>query len=204
MKDSVIILAAGRGTRFEGVKQDVVFHGKPLWQFPYETAASVVGADRVVVVGKDVPGGETRACSVRCGLEALPTDTDRAVIIEAARPMVTRAQILEILAQSHPSLTMAKPLVNTVMYRDGSFVDRNLLYDLLTPQCFDYKMLLEAYRSGRFYDVTDETRVMFEYHGIRPKFVETGSNLYKVTYPGDLAVIEAIYQLQLQKGERTE
>ena len=65
---------------------------------------------------------------------------------------------------------------------------------MLVPQAFDYKLLLEAYESGRFEDMTDETRVMFEYHGIKPTLIETENNLYKVTYPGDLMIIESIYQ----------
>ena len=42
--------------------------------------------------------------------------------------------------------------------------------------------------------MTDETRAMYEYHGIKPHFIETESNLFKVTYPGDLDIIELIYQ----------
>ena len=72
------------------------------------------------------------------------------------------------------------------------------MYDMLVPQAFDYKLLVEAYESGRFKDMTDETRVMFEYHGIKPTLVETENNLYKVTYPGDLYVIESIYQKQIE------
>lgn len=197
---SVILLAAGKGTRYHGTKQDVIFHDKPLWRYAYETAASVVGEDRIVAVGKDIPGGQTRSGSVTNGLLALPSDTERVVIVEAARPMVTKAQIEELLSDPYPSSTFVRPLVNTVVYRDGTFVDRNALYDLLTPQAFDYKLLLEAYRSGRFTDMTDETRVMFEYHQIKPHFIETGSNLFKVTYPGDLDIIESIYK-QLREEE---
>jgi len=62
-------------------------------------------------------------------------------------------------------------------------------------------LLLEAYRSGRFNDMTDETRIMFEYHGIKPHFIETGSNLFKVTYPGDLDIIESIYTTLLAEGK---
>ena len=42
--------------------------------------------------------------------------------------------------------------------------------------------------------MTDETRVMYEFHGIRAHFIETETNLYKVTYPGDLDIIESIYK----------
>ena len=161
-----VLLAAGKGTRYKGTKQDVIFHGKPLWRYAYETAMHIVGEDRIVAVGKDIVGGETRTGSVLNGLEALPKDTQRVIIVEAARPMVTKHQISELLKDEHPSSSFVRPLVNTVIYRDGTYMNREELYDLLTPQAFDYKMLLDAYRSGRFHDMTDETRAMFEYYGI--------------------------------------
>ena len=65
-------------------------------------------------------------------------------------------------------------------------------------------MLLKAYESEKFYDMTDETRVMFEYYGVKPHFIETESNLFKITYPGDLDILESIYQSQLEKGIRNE
>ena len=193
---SAILLAAGKGTRYKETKQDVIFHEKPLWRYSYETALRVLPKERIVVVGKDIPGGETRTESVMQGLCALPTDTDRVIIIEAARPMVTEEQIRELLDSTAPSVSFVRPLVNTVIYRDGRFINRSELYDLLTPQAFDYKLLLEAYKSGHFTDVTDDTRIMDEFHGIRPTLIETENNLFKVTYPGDLDIIESIYQKQ--------
>lgn len=200
MNVSAILLAAGSGTRYNGKKQDVIFRGKPLWRYAYETTEAVVGKNRIVAVGKDIPGGETRTESVLKGLEALPEDTERVIIVEAARPMVTRAQIQELLECSAPSVSFVRPLVNTVIYRNGTYLNRSELYDLLTPQAFDYKLLLKAYQSGEFRDVTDETRIMYEYHGIKPHFIETDSNLYKVTYPGDLEIIESIYKRLQERG----
>lgn len=199
MRLSAILLAAGKGTRYHGTKQDVVFHNKPLWRFAYDIALSVVGKNRIIAVGKDIPGGITRTGSVINGLKAVPVDTERIIIIEAARPMVTKNQILELLNDPYPSSCFVRPLVNTVIYRDGTYINREDLYDLLTPQAFDYKLLLEAYNKGHFKDMTDETRVMFEFHGIKPHFIETGNNLFKVTYPGDLDVIESIYQAQKEE-----
>lgn len=194
--NGAILLAAGSGTRYHGKKQDIIFHGKPIWRYAYDTAASVVGNENIVAVGKDFPGGETRTGSVMKGLEALSKDTDRVVIVEAARPMVTSEQIRQLLEDNHPSTSFVRPLVDTVIYRDGRYIDRKDLYDLLTPQAFDYKKLLEAYQSARFNDLTDDTRTMFEYYGIKPYFIETDSNLFKITYPGDLDIIESIYQSQ--------
>lgn len=197
-----ILLAAGSGTRYHGKKQDLEFHGKPLWRYAYETALEVVGERRIVAVGKDVPGGVTRTGSVMNGLDALPDEVDRVIIVEAARPMVTEEQVKQLLDDPYPSSTFVRPLVNTVIYRDGTYINRDDLYDLLTPQAFDRNMLKDAYQSGRFNDMTDETRVMFEYHGVKPHFIETESNLFKITYPGDLDIVESIYQLQIKDGIR--
>lgn len=199
MKYSAVILAAGQGTRYKEKKQDIIFHNKELWRYSYETTKEVVGESRIVVVGKDIEGGKTRAKSVLNGLLALPRDTDRVVIVEAARPMVTQNQILEIIKSKYLSISYVRPLVNTVIFKDGRYINREDLYDLLTPQAFDYKLLLEAYKNGNFNDVTDDTRIMYEFHGIKPYLIETENNLFKVTYPGDLEIIEAIYKKQ--KGE---
>lgn len=200
MKYSAILLAAGKGSRYKGKKQDLMFHGKQLWQYPYDLLLKILPKERIAVVGKEVTGGETRTISVLNGLRALPEDTDRVIILEAARPMVTKSQILELLEDKHSSVSFVRPLVNTVIYRDGRYINRNDLYDLLTPQAFDYKMLLEAYESGKFSDMTDETRAMFEFHNVSPYFIETDNNLFKVTYPGDLDIIESIYQRQKKEG----
>ena len=195
MKYGAIVLAAGNSTRYGGSKkQDLEFHGKQIWQYSYDTARLIVGKDNIVVVGKDMLGGETRTKSVIIGLKALPSDTERVVILDAARPMVTTSQIKVLLDNPNPSCSLVRPLVNTPIFRNGTYVNRNDMYDLLVPQAFDYKLLFEAYESGLFEDMTDETRVMYEYHGIKPTLIETGNNLYKVTYPGDLLIIESIYQ----------
>ncbi|MBQ8814191.1 MAG: 2-C-methyl-D-erythritol 4-phosphate cytidylyltransferase [Lachnospiraceae bacterium] len=200
MKLSAILLAAGKGTRYNEIKQNVLFHDKPLWRYAYETTANVVGDENIIIVGKDVPGGETRAGSVLNGLVALPEDTDRVIIVEAARPMVTQHQIKQLVDDRHPAVSFVRPLVNSIVYRNGQSIDREELYDVLTPQAFDYKLLIKAYLSGKFNNATEETRVMHEFYGIKPYFIETGTNLFKVTYPGDLEIIESIYR-QLKKED---
>lgn len=200
MKNSIIVLAAGQGTRYKEKKQDIVFHGKELWKYAYDLGKEVVGKERIIVVGKDIEGGNTRTESVLKGLRALPNDTERVAILEAARPMVTKKQIMELFNDTHESVSFVRPLVNTVIYRDGTYINRSELYDLLTPQAFDYKLLLKAYDSGKFNDLTDETRAMFEFYGIKPHFIETDNNLFKVTYPGDLEIIESIYKRQKENN----
>ena len=198
---SAILLAAGRGKRYNGNKQDVIFHGKPIWKFTYDTIAKVIDQNNIIVVGKDILGGSTRTESVKIGLNNINKNTDRVIIIEAARPLVTKHQIELLANNTYPSTTFVRPLVNTVIYKSGNYIDRNELYDLLTPQAFHYKLLCEAYTNGRFDDTTDETIVMYKYHNIKPNFIETTNNLFKITYPGDLSILESIYNLNPEEYE---
>ena len=194
-KYGAIVLAAGSSSRYgEEKKQDLLFHGKPIWRHAYDKALSAVESGYIVAVGKDLPGGKTRSESVRIGLKALPQTSQRVVLLDAAHPLLSVGQINQLLHHPAPSCSLVRPLVNTPIFRNGTYVNRSDMYDLLVPQAFDYPMLLEAYESGRFTDMTDETRVMYEFFGILPTLIETDNNLYKITYPGDLTIIESIYQ----------
>lgn len=186
-----VILAGGRGERFHGQKQFFELNGQPLWKIVRDKALEVV-EQNVVTVGVDIPGGNTRSASVINGLNALDSRTQRVILLEAARPLVTKQQILTLLEDPHESTSFVMPLVNTAIMRDGTYLNRNEMYELLTPQAFDFQKLKRAYDSGKFSDMTDETRVMWEFYGIKPHFIETTENLIKVTYRKDIAIINEL------------
>lgn len=194
-----IILAGGRGERFHGQKQFVQLKGIPLWKIVRDKADEVLSGENIVVVGVDVPGGETRTESVINGMRALNPKTTRVIILEAARPLVRTGQIRELLCAKEPSVSFVMPLVNTVIWRTGEYLNRNELYELLTPQAFDYPRLMEALDSGTFQDMTDETRVMYEYWNIRPHLIETAENLLKVTYQRDISIVERLMEEEKEK-----
>ncbi len=190
-----VILAGGKGERFQGQKQFYLLDGKPLWKHVYDKVFDVLNNNNIIVVGVDVPGGKTRTDSVIKGINKLSNNTERVIIAEAARPLVTREQIREILFDQYPSSSFVMPLVNTVIKRDGNYLDREMMYELLVPQAFDFSLLKDALNSGKFKNTTDETRVMFEYHGIKPHFIETKENLIKVTYQRDIFVINSLFKI---------
>ena len=116
------------------------------------------------------------------------------LIVEAARPLVTKSQLLELANDKHDSTSFVMPLVNTVIKRNGGYLNRDELYELLTPQAFNYSKLFDALNSGKYFDYTDDTRIMYEYYGIKPFLIETGTNLIKVTYKRDLPIVESMYK----------
>jgi 2-C-methyl-D-erythritol 4-phosphate cytidylyltransferase len=187
---SAIVLAGGKGVRFNGKKQYMEFYGKPMWKHVYDKAADMV--DEIYVVGVDTPPGITRTQSVKNGLLQLSHKSGRVIILEAARPLVTKAQIETLLEDPYDSCTFTMPLVNTIIIDGYIYPDRSKCMSLLTPQAFTTSKLIEAYSKGSFQDMTDETRVMYEYFGIKPKLIPGGENLYKITYESDLETIKGI------------
>lgn len=190
-----IILAAGKGVRFGSQKQFLQIDGEPLWRIVQSKISKFVLSTNIVTVGIDVPGGTTRSESVRIGLSALENrGISQIIIAEAARPLVTPEQIELLIKKSGISKTFVKPLVNTVIWRDKTYIDREKLMELLTPQCFDFDMLKQAYDGEEFIDETDDTRVFFNHHGAQPEFIDGDSSLFKITYPIDLHVVNCLYK----------
>lgn len=191
-KIGAIILAAGKGTRFHQQKQFVKLRGKELWKHVYDKTCQLIPKDNIVVVGVDIKGGETRSGSVMNGLNALKY-CKKVLLIEAARPMVTIEQLKELIDTDADSVTFVAPCVDTIIKKNKEYLDRNDCLRMQTPQAFNYELLKKAYSTGKYTDMTDETRVMFEEYGIAPTFVEGGDNLYKITYPNDIYVIENFF-----------
>lgn len=192
-----IVLAGGQGTRFGGKKQFLEIKGKPLWKHVFDKVNTMIDTDNIVVVGVDTEGGITRSQSVVNGLRILnkkEKNYTRVVILEAARPLITLEQINTIIKDDHDNCTYALPLTSTVVKRDGTYLNRNELYKLSTPVAFNYRLFYEAYMSGKYFDYTDDTRIMYEHYGIKPHFLEGGENMLKVTYHSDLAILEMLMQ----------
>lgn len=191
-KVGAIILAGGKGTRFHQQKQFVQLWGKELWRHVYDKACQLIPKEQIVVVGVDVPGGETRSESVMNGLHVLKA-CKKVLLIEAARPLVTVEQLQALIDCEDDSITFVAPCIDTIIKKDKTYLNRNDCLRMQTPQAFNYDLLKKAYDTGKYTDMTDETRVLFEEYGIEPTFVEGGENLYKVTYPKDIAFIEHYY-----------
>lgn len=199
METYIIILAGGSSTRFGGFekKQALKFHGKELWRYIYDTACSVLPKENIVVVGIDIPGGITRSGSVKKGLDwiAAKGGCRRVVICEAARALVSKEQLERIIYLDSPSCSFVIPVVDSVILADKTYLNRSECWHLVSPQAFDYELLYKAYQDCDLGEMrTDETILINDTFGIKPDFVEGGENLFKVTYPKDIAILEVIWK----------
>lgn len=146
-------------------------------------------------------GGATRAASVANGLYELTrvgaTDQDWVLVHDAARCLITPELIdslIDACEQDEVGGLLARKLPDTLKREEGgrvaATVDRDDKWLAQTPQMFRIGLLMQALeRAGGH--VTDEAAAV-EALGHRPLLV-TGSILnFKVTYPDDFALAEAV------------
>ncbi len=210
MNVSVIIVAAGRGSRMGGEvpKQWQMLAGKPvlahtLSAFEAMRVVLVVhpdDLDRAEALGSGatlVEGGATRDASVQAGLRALEgTETEAVLIHDGARPLVSQALIGRLVKglRSHDGAAPALPVTDALWRGTDGFVsgtvDREGLWRAQTPQAFRFAPILAAHLAhpGGALDDVEVARAA----GLDVAIVEGEETNLKLTYPGDFARAEAI------------
>ena len=149
-------------------------------------------------------GGASRADSVRQGLDALQqagAEADDWVLVhDAARCLVTPDQINQLIdACQHDDVggLLAHKLPDTlkceVAGRVAATLDRSDKWLAQTPQMFRIGLLMQALDAAETAGnvVTDESSAI-EALGLAPKLVAGSAQNFKVTYPEDFALAEAI------------
>jgi 2-C-methyl-D-erythritol 4-phosphate cytidylyltransferase len=148
-------------------------------------------------------GGATRALSVRNGLQALldhtAKPTDWVLVHDAARCLITPRQITALITACENdavggllALSLPDTLKSSSGGRVAATVDRSDKYLAQTPQMFRIGELLAALEAAGD-AVTDESSAM-EVQGLKPLLVHGSAQNFKVTYPEDFALAEAILQ----------
>ena len=151
-------------------------------------------------------GGVTRAESVFNGLNHLLANgaapSDWVLVHDAARCLVTPAQIDALIDACLPDGVgglLALPLSDTLKHagadgRVDATIDREGKWLAQTPQMFRIGALRDAYAAhaaSAFAGITDEASAM-EAAGHAPLLVRGSAQNFKVTYPEDFALAEAI------------
>jgi 2-C-methyl-D-erythritol 4-phosphate cytidylyltransferase len=220
-----IIAAAGTGSRMasERPKQFLQLAGTPIIFHtlkPFELCDSIQevivvlpaeeSAEFLAQAGKRglrklarvVPGGATRADSVKRGLQAIRAATAEIVAVhDGVRPFVTVEEIDNTIeaARRDGAAILTTPATDTIKRVEGDTVVETLarlnLSQSLTPQCFRYELLRRAYEQVDVADpsLTDES-VLVERLGHRVTIVAGSARNIKITTPRDLLLAEALLQ----------
>ncbi len=149
--------------------------------------------------------GENRMLSVRNALTTLKhkfsiKDDDICLIHDAARPLLDETTI-----SNNVSLAISKKAVTTVLASEdtlclsndsqiSSYLNRDLVFKILTPQTFEFKLLYDAHiNSNKIY--TDDSHIIYDLN-VPVSVVLGNKKLFKVTTMEDLTLIR--YYLSLE------
>lgn len=229
MKTTAIVLAAGQGKRMgsDVAKQFLLLNGRPVLYYSLNNFENSIVDEIILVTGEGmqeycekeivkkynfhkvtqiVTGGKERYHSVACGLDAVSDDCDYVLIHDGARPFATP----EIIKRGIDAVTEYKacvigmPVKDTIKISDEngfgeSTPNRNRVWQIQTPQIFDYKLIKDAYikllqeeiklkQDGVV--ITDDAMVAELFTDYKVKFVEGSYQNIKLTTPEDLGVAE--------------
>jgi len=209
MTNAALIVAAGRGSRAGGdlPKQWQPLAGRRVIDWTLDAFLAVPGIASITVVlhADDMEhlaphprinvtaGGDTRAASVRHGLEALAADPpDHVLIHDVARCCIPPGQITAVLDRLHAGAVAAAPAlpVTDALWTGADdhvtgTRDRAGLYRAQTPQGFDFATILAAHRAHAG-DAADDVAVA-RAAGIEVAIVAGHEDNLKITHPEDFA-----------------
>jgi 2-C-methyl-D-erythritol 4-phosphate cytidylyltransferase len=217
----VIIPAAGTGNRMASVlpKQYVALAGKPMIShtiqvfFNHPRIASIhlalssdddfwrsLPLEPTSKLKLHYTGGESRSETVLNTLQAINVAEDDWILVhDAARPGLTHQlldSLLNALENDAVGGLLALPLADTLKQADAAnrvekTIPRADLWQAQTPQMFRYGLLKKALENFNGKS-TDEAEAI-EALGLQPKLVQGALRNLKVTYPQDLAFLEAFF-----------
>ncbi|MDO4466544.1 MAG: 2-C-methyl-D-erythritol 4-phosphate cytidylyltransferase [Bacillota bacterium] len=212
MKYSLIVLAAGRGSRTK-LEYNKVFYTLSDGQTVLEKSLSLFVKDpdcaQIVVVcasGEEelmapyckdekieiTVGGATRQDSVYNGLQKVKSDY--VFIHDGARPFLEQEQIdaLKSTLETEKACLLMIPSVDTVKVVENGYVkctlERATLFNAQTPQCFETKLILSCHEQAKKENFlgTDDASLVEVFSQVPIKMVESSAANKKITNPSDL------------------
>ncbi|MDD2411817.1 MAG: 2-C-methyl-D-erythritol 4-phosphate cytidylyltransferase [Bacteroidales bacterium] len=218
MKKAVIITAGGIGNRMKQntPKQFIEIGSIPILMLSIK--AFYLFDDKIQIVitlplhaileweklvnkhGFEIPhqlvaGGETRFHSIQNALPYVQS-ADFVAIHDGVRPFVSQEMIQNAFIAAHDFdvAIPVNPVTDSIrILKDEylTFVDRNSVYSVQTPQCFRTEKITEAYQLGYKSDFTDDGSVYENCFGKLHFYPGIPENI-KITNPADLIIASAL------------
>ncbi|MGD2089278.1 MAG: 2-C-methyl-D-erythritol 4-phosphate cytidylyltransferase [Candidatus Aminicenantes bacterium] len=231
-KNLAIILAGGTGSRIEGdlPKQFLTLSGKTILQYSIEKfenhprihhiflvipgeflnkAKEIVRKSGHQKVVKILTGGQTRQESSRIGVAAAsPGEYENVLVHDAARPLVSKKIIDDILAalNIYTAVNIAVPSPDTIIEINHKNLvknvpDRKYFRRVQTPQGFKWDLIEKAQQLALekgITNATDDCSLILTFK-LADIYVVEGSPLnIKITYPLDMQIAEKLLKIENQ------
>ncbi len=215
----VILLIAGKGkrTKLDYNKTLYLINDKPIFKYSLDIFLKMKELNKVVlVIDKEdedivneyikdinsnkieiVYGGLERQDSVKNGIDKCSSDV--VLIHDGARAYIEEGQVQSVYdnARRYNASALAVKTTDTIReLKKGSsnIVDRNLLWNMQTPQGVNLQMFKEALKKAyedNYYG-TDDLNLLEKYFDIVPKLVEGSKKNLKFTTIDDLDYLKFI------------
>lgn len=219
---SVIILAAGRGTRMNLGYNKVFFQiekNTTILEKSVKAFYSIKEISQIIVVVSEddlykakeilkgyhniqyVIGGAQRHESVFNGLNKVVHGY--VLVHDAARCFIKKDAIDKLIKATldNRAASLALPIRDTIHLVDDDnmvvqTIDRDYAYLAQTPQGFETIILMEAYT--KYYQaidqisITDDVMLVNTYTDIQVKLIESSASNYKVTFKEDSEILEGV------------
>lgn len=223
-KTTAIVLAAGQGRRMgtKIQKQFLDLQGRPLVTYALEVFERADCVDEILLVTQEemisycqtqivekygfskvkkvLAGGKERYHSVYEGLKVCE-NTSYVLIHDGARPFLTEEMLQRLLCdvKVYGAAIAAMPVKDTIKIADeeqnvAATPPRSSLWQIQTPQVFDYALVWEAYdrlMKSDCTDITDDAMVVERMLGKKVHLTQGSYRNIKVTTPEDLEIAEA-------------
>ena len=223
-KTAAVVLAAGSGKRMGTSvhKQYLLIKGKPVIYYTLrafelsevDEIILVTGADEIDYCSREIvekynfqkvraviAGGKERYDSVYEGLKAL-SDCDYVLIHDGARPLISSVLINANIScvQEKEACITDVPAKDTIKVADNKgYVsdtpDRSKLWQIQTPQSFEYELIMDAYekmiKDSARGNITDDAMVVEKYTSVRVKLTQSSYKNIKITTPDDIIIAES-------------
>lgn len=169
----------------------------------------IVDAYNFTKVSQIVPGGRERYHSVYAGIRAaeklfMEKNGGRYLFIhDGARPFVDHDMIVRCYedARRYGASVAAMPVKDTIKVAGDDQIaehtpDRSRLWQVQTPQVFEYLLIKEAYErlmenQAEASGVTDDAMVIEKLCGVKTRLTEGSYRNIKITTPEDLEIAKA-------------
>ncbi len=227
MNNSVIVLAAGTGSRMKSSINKMLLKicDKTVIQRTVDAFSEINDVKEIIITARDdelkefsnlitdkkarfVIGGKTRQQSVINALKTID-EADFVIIHDGARPFVTAEDINQTVVTAYDchAAALGVPVKDTIkVIDDENFVvntpNRATLFSVQTPQVFKFDLFKKAVNVAleQKLDFTDDCQLV-ENIGVKVKMVHGSYDNIKITTPEDISTGENILNRKETENE---
>ncbi|MEI6123681.1 MAG: 2-C-methyl-D-erythritol 4-phosphate cytidylyltransferase [Bacteroidota bacterium] len=225
MKKYVIIVAGGIGSRMNSdiPKQFIEIGGLPIILHSLQVfKKAIIEVEFIIVVNSQwrklwesicdeyeshnsfitVDGGPTRFHSVKNGLAKIKDENSIVAIHDAVRPLVNK-NVIQVCFKEAELFGNAIPVIpvqDSFRKKTGAFnepINRDELYIVQTPQCFQTGLIKKAYLHNYDEKFTDDA-IVLENNGEQIRLVSGNQENIKITNPFDLLIAETYLEKNVE------